>query len=136
MAAVARPTHRAHARTPLTHVRTHNSQWPAFESWVKVADPAPSASLALVSSARRDRPRPTYRLHGAVLWLAGSLLAWMRTWDASAAAYSARSSLVGCMDMILIGIAARLQYGARRYRRYTSGKCPKDMPCFGSVSDW
>jgi hypothetical protein len=75
----------------------------------KVADPAPSASLALVSSARRDRPRPIYCVHGAVLWLAGSLLAWVRTWDASLAAHRARNSLLGCKDTILITTAVRWQ---------------------------
>ena len=114
MAAAARPTHRPHARTPLTRVRTHNSQCNSFERMMaKVADPAPSASLALVSSARRDHPRPIYCVHGVVLRLAGSLLAWVRTWDASVAAHSARSSLVGCRDMILISIAARWQYGGK-----------------------
>jgi uncharacterized membrane protein len=80
----------------------------------KVADPAPSASLALVSSVRRDRPRPIYYVHGAVLWLAGSLLAWVRTWDALLAAHRAHNSLVGCKDTILIGIVTRWQYGTWR----------------------
>ena len=33
MADAARPTHRPHARTPLTRARTHNSQCNSFESW-------------------------------------------------------------------------------------------------------
>ena len=41
-------------------------------------------------------------------------MAWVRTWDASAAAHRARSSLVGCKDKVLIGIATRLQYGGWR----------------------
>ena len=35
LADAARPTHRPHARTPLTRVRTHNSQCNSFESWPK-----------------------------------------------------------------------------------------------------
>jgi len=100
----------------------------------KVADPAPSASLALVSSARHDHPRPTYRLHGTVLWLAGSLLAWVRTWDASAAAHRARSSLVGCKDMVLITTAVRWQYGTWRGKLVLQAWGAAPSPPLGAVS--
>ena len=43
-------------------------------------------------------------MHGAVLWLAGCLAAWLRAWDASVALFDALCSLVGCMDMVLIAI--------------------------------
>ena len=54
---------------------------------------------------RRDLPRPTYCSHGAALWLAGSLLAWVRTSAASLAALRACSSLVSCTDMMVITAA-------------------------------
>ena len=78
----------------------------------KVADPAPSRELGIiVDLGATVHARILACMVPLLLWLAGRPLALVRTWDTSPAAHSARSSTVGCKDMVLIGIATRLQYG-------------------------
>ena len=59
-----------------------------------------------------ERRGTTSSVHGAVLTLAGSLLAWVRPWDAKSAPRRACSSLVGCTKAIVITIVAAMQSNA------------------------
>ena len=56
-----------------------------------------------------ERRGTTSSVHGAVLVLAGSLLAWVRPWDAKTSSCRACSSLVGCTKAILITIIVAMQ---------------------------
>ena len=59
-----------------------------------------------------ERRGTTSSAHGAVLMLAGSLLAWVRPWDAKPAPRRACSSLVGCTKAMVITIVAAMQSNA------------------------
>ena len=103
MADAARPTPRAHARTPLSPGATHNLQRGQFHRWPNMP---PSCFSELLHSYHRpcDKfSRPPSRVDGAVLWLGGGLLAWVRQWERSLATTRACSSLLGWTDMV--GIA-------------------------------
>ena len=66
----------------------------------------------LPSSKRGSHGASTPAVHGAVLGLAGRLLAWMRPWDAPIASRSAHTGLLGCTDTMVITIVKTMQYGA------------------------
>ena len=59
-----------------------------------------------------ERRGTTSSVHGAVLVLAGSLLAWVRPWDAKSALRRACSSLVGCYKTTVITIVTAMQSNA------------------------
>ena len=59
-----------------------------------------------------ERRGTTSSVHGAVLVLAVSLLAWVRPWDAKPAPRRACSSLVGCTKAMVITIVAAMQSNA------------------------
>ena len=63
----------------------------------------------LPSSTQRHRRESTTRFYGAVLWLAGCLVTWVRPWDAPFARFRACSSMLGCRDTMVITIADALQ---------------------------
>ena len=110
MADATRPTPRAHARTPLSPGSTHNSQRGQFHRWPNMP---PSCFSELLNSYRRpcdDFSRSRSRVDGAVLSLAGGLLAWVRPEERSLATTRACSSLMGWMHTIVIATAAAEQY--------------------------
>ena len=109
MADAARPTPRAHARTPLSPGATHNLQRGQFHRWPNMP---PSCFSELLHSYHRpcDKfSRPPSRVDGAVLWLGGGLLAWVRQWERSLATTRACSSLLGWTDMVVIATKATEQ---------------------------
>jgi len=109
LADATRPTPRAHARTPLSPGSTHNSQRGQFHRWPNMP---PSCFSELLNSYRRpcdDFSRSRSRVDGAVLSLAGGLLAWVRPEERSPATCRACSSLLGWMGTIVITTAAAEQ---------------------------
>ena len=81
---------------------------------LKVEENLRKRTEELVSAALQGRRELPTRFHGAVLWLEGWLLTWLRPWDAQFAAHRAPGSLVSCWDMILIASAAAVQSRAER----------------------
>ena len=106
MADAARPTPRAHARTPLSPSSAHNSQWLQVGSMSNMPPRGFFELLNYHRPPRRDHRASPTSFHGAVLWLAGCLVTWSRPWDALVALYDALYTLVGCTETMVIAVAA------------------------------
>ena len=108
MADAARPTPRAHARTPLSPGATHNLQRGQFHRGPNMPPSCFSELLhSYLPSSPRQFSRPPSRVDGAFLYLAGEPLAWVRPWERSLATTRTCSSLLGWMHMVLICYRSR-----------------------------
>ena len=123
MADAARPTPGAHARTALSQATTRGSQQRPFRRWSKLASQGSFRAPELVSSSDAQPRAPSTRVHDAVLWLAGCLVAWVRAWDALIATSRVCTGLLGCIEMVLITTVAamRSKLGRGQWMPHASG---------------
>ena len=106
MADAARPTPRAHARTPLSPGWSRNSQRRAVTSFSNMPPKSFSELLNYDRPPRRERRATRSAFDGGILWLAGRPVAWVRPWHAWTASCRAHSIMVGCTEVVVIAFAA------------------------------
>ena len=112
MAGAARPTTRAHARTPLGQAAAPEAHQAALCSACNMIKMTFSKLLNDDHRPRRGSRASAERVDAAVLWLAGRVLVQVRPLDAPAAARSAHNGLLGSKETVVIAIGTAMQNGA------------------------
>ena len=106
MGDAARPTPRAHARTPLSRAAHQGTERFAVTSSPNMLSRGFCELLNNHHAPRRERRASLSGFHAAILWLAGRLLAWVRTWDAPVFTARACSIMLGSSEAMVITIVS------------------------------